>query len=478
MRKNFFIFLYITGITYTSAFAQSLVEFASSDTALQNSFYRAKELALSYKGNPSDPVGPWYEAALPSRQAFCIRDVSHQSIGAEILGLSAENKNMLTHFVSNISASKDWCTYWEMNKFGKPAPEDYRNDNEFWYNLNANFELVYACWRMYQWTGDKAYINSPVFKRFFTATLTSYITRWKLEADSLLKRPPYLNAPVPFNVKDYFHRCRGIPSYYEARDDIKMGIDLIAAIARAYKSCAAMESLWDNRKKSEAYTRMAENYRKQIDEKWWDNSAQQYHTFYTNNSIFGNGEGATFLLWYDVLKDSSRIRKTIEQLADTTLNVENRSYLSYQFARYGYADEAYKNIVHLMHPATKRREYPEVSFGVMEGIVQGVMGVSADAGSNRITTLYNYPFQHCASIDHLNILSAEVNLKHCKKESTLTNNGKKTVTWRAAFHGNHSWLLMNGKKVKAFLQTDIMDNQTSYTDIRLLPGKTATVIVP
>lgn len=475
MRKKFLAFLYVASIAYLPVLAQSTVEFASSDSALQNSFYRARELAISYKGNAADPIGPWYEAALPSRQAFCVRDVSHQAIAAEILGMSAENKNMLTHFVSNISASKDWCTYWEMNKFGKPAPEDYRNDKEFWYNLNANFELIYTCWRMYQWTGDKTYINNPAFKHFFTATTTFYIEKWKLQADSLLKRPPYMNAPVPFNVKDYFHRCRGIPSYYEARADIKMGVDLIAAIARAYLSYAEMETLWGNRKKAEEYKRMAESYTKQIEEKWWNSKAQLYNTYCTNNDSLGIGEGATFLLWYDVLKDKRRIEKTIQQLADSTLNVENRSYLSYQFARYGYAHEAYKNILHLMHPATKRREYPEVSFGVIEGIVQGLMGVSADAISKRVTTLYNYPLQHCSEISHLNILTTEISLKHCKNESMLTNTGKETITWRATFHGKQPYLLVNGKKVKAFFQTDVMGNQTSYTEIKILPGRKVTV---
>jgi hypothetical protein len=52
-----------------------------------------------------------------------MRDVSHQCIGGEILGLSQENRNMFTLFAKNISASKDWCSYWEINKWGKPAPE-------------------------------------------------------------------------------------------------------------------------------------------------------------------------------------------------------------------------------------------------------------------------------------------------------------------------------------------------------------------
>lgn len=478
MRKRGHIFLFVLVINCATAFSQQSVQFSSSDTALQNSFYRAKELALSYKGNPADPIGPWYEAALPSRNAFCVRDVSHQSIAAEILGMSAENKNMLTHFVSNISASKDWCTYWEMNKFGKPAPEDYRNDKEFWYNLNANFELIYTCWRMYQWTGDKTYISTPVFKNFFTITITSYIKKWKLESDSLLKRPAYLNAPTPFNFKDYFHRCRGIPSYYEARDDIKMGVDLIAAIVRAYLSCASMESLWGNKRKAESYIRMAESYRKQMEEKWWNEDVQRYHTYYTNSGTLGDGEGATFLLWYDVLNDSNRIRKTIGQLSNSSLNVENRSYLSYQFARYGYADEAYKNILHLMNPATKRQDYPEVSFGVIEGIVQGVMGVNADAGANRISTLYTYPLQHCSKLDNLKVLDTEVHIEHCKNESTLDNNGKKAINWRATFHGRHPYLLVNGKKVKAASKADVLDNRISYIEIKVLPGKKLTVALP
>src|SRR5258708_3043401 len=58
------------------------VVFHSSDTALENAFAWAKAMALHYRAGPGDPVGPWYESALPPRDAFCIRDVSHQCIGA------------------------------------------------------------------------------------------------------------------------------------------------------------------------------------------------------------------------------------------------------------------------------------------------------------------------------------------------------------------------------------------------------------
>ena len=58
----------------------------------------SKSQALAYAHDDSDTVGPWYEAALPGRDAFCMRDVSHQTTGAAALGLYAENRNMLERF--------------------------------------------------------------------------------------------------------------------------------------------------------------------------------------------------------------------------------------------------------------------------------------------------------------------------------------------------------------------------------------------
>ena len=175
MKQALLIVLLSNCWMFAGLYGQGSIQFTSSDTSLQTAFTRAKEMALSYKGKPGDPVGAWYESALPPRSAFCMRDVSHQSIGGEILGLNKENKNMLTLFVKNISASKDWCSYWEINRLGKPAPEDYRNDKEFWYNLNANFDVLNACWKLYLWTGDEDYIKGKLFENFHSKSVTDYI---------------------------------------------------------------------------------------------------------------------------------------------------------------------------------------------------------------------------------------------------------------------------------------------------------------
>lgn len=70
---------------------------------------------------------------------------------------------MFTQLVKNISEEKDYCTYWEINKDNKPAPVDYENDQDFWYNLNANFDLLDASFRLYLWTGNETYIKDPLF---------------------------------------------------------------------------------------------------------------------------------------------------------------------------------------------------------------------------------------------------------------------------------------------------------------------------
>src|SRR5262245_37795416 len=59
---------------------QSPLDFDSSDAALVAAFRWAKNQSLSFTFD-DDPVGPWYEAAEPGREAFCMRDTAHQAMG-------------------------------------------------------------------------------------------------------------------------------------------------------------------------------------------------------------------------------------------------------------------------------------------------------------------------------------------------------------------------------------------------------------
>lgn len=280
-----------------SCFGQGeMLQFKSTDAALQTAFERAREMALSHRGKAGDPVGEWYEAALPTRSAFCMRDVSHQSMAAEMIGLGKANKNMFSLFAKNISDSKDWCSYWEINNEGKPAPADYRNDEEFWYNLNANFDVLNSAWELYLWTGDKDYVNGPEFANFHKKSVNEYIRRWVLEPDSLLSRPLHPNAHASYNDEDSFHRCRGLASYSEGVRDLKMGVDLIAALSRGMKTYADMLRLNGRDTEAKLYDARAEQYRQHIEREWWSEKEAKYFTYYSSAGAFGYTEGETFLL--------------------------------------------------------------------------------------------------------------------------------------------------------------------------------------
>ncbi|MBD1364255.1 hypothetical protein IDJ77_10590 [Mucilaginibacter sp. ZT4R22] len=477
MKKS--ILLFVVACFYNYASAQNTgLSFTSDDAALQTAFNNAKAMALSYKGKPADPVGPWYESALPPRFAFCMRDVSHQALAGQVLGLQDANKNMLTLFAKNISQSKDWCTYWEINHFGKPAPEDYRNDKEFWYNLDANFDVMTTCWKLYLWTGDKEYIQGKAFKNFYHRSAKEFISKWVLQPDSLLTRPAHPNAPVPFNVEDSFHRCRGLPSYSEGVPDIKMGADLLAAIYRGLLSYAEILKVNGQQREAAIYAKKAEAYQKQLDKQWWDDKASLYFTYYSNKNVFGKTEGETFLLWFDALKDSARRKKTLEHLLANDWNIENLSYFPYLMYENGYPAAAYKYILHLTNPATERREYPEVSFGVIKGFTEGLMGIAADARYNSISTLYRNNNDVGSALYRVPVLNTLINIRHVnKKKSVLTNKGNKMVNWRASFYGNHALIYINAIAHKAIYKKDGTGNAVSYASVKVNAGDVITAYV-
>jgi hypothetical protein len=470
----FFIFLFVN---ISLPGQEQTISFLSSDTAMVSTFKWSKQQALLWKGDDKDPVGPWYMAAITSRFAFCMRDASHQVIGAEILGMSRQNENMMTKFVSNISESKKWCSYWEIDKWNKPCPDDYVNDNDFWYNLDANFDVIYACWRLYNWTGNKRYINDPVFLNFYSKSMNEYIHKWRLEPDSLLSRPALLNVD-PNLVKREFTHGYGLCSYAEGVDGLAMSADLIAAIYQGYMSYSDILNATGKTEESKLYSKKAEEYYKLLDKKWWDPASKLYNTYYTRDGNFGKGEGDAYLLWFDILKDLNKINYSVNNITSKTWNVENESYFPYLLYKNGYWDKAYETLLYCSNPATKRREYPEVSFGVTQGIVMGLMGVTPDALTRTISTLHRTTGQVTSELRNLQVLGTLISIIHTgSKKSSMSNNGNESITWRAMFRGKYSKAQVENKSVTAKTEKDKQGNDISYVDILLGPGKQIEVTV-
>lgn len=479
--RNFYVIrlmvsysLLVACVLLTSAFRlpqEKELSFTTSDSQLQKAFDWAKVTALGYVGESTDPVGPWYEASLPQREAFCMRDVSHQCAGAEVLGLSKENFNMFTKFAQNISESKDWCTYWEVNRYDKPAPIDYRSDKEFWYNLNANFDVLDACYRTYLWSGNRHYIDDEFFLTFYEKTMTAYIERWQLQADRIMDRPRFMNSPVPFNIDDNYHRCRGLASYVENFDGLNVSADLLASIYRGCISYSKLLELKGDMKGSNKYRIMAEDYATLLEDKWWDDSSKLYHTFYTEKKEFHKGEGETFILWFDIAKSAERIRATLAHMLSINWNVENLSYFPKIFYSYAYNKEAYRQLTAL--PAMDRSDYPEVSYSVMESIVAGTAGIQVDAGKKQIRTLSRLtPETEWINLQYLPAMGGAISVRHdSTNKTTFKNHINQSVVWKAVFAGVHANISCNGKLLSAKTEKDLLGNIYSYVELKVKPGK-------
>lgn len=451
--------------------------FTSSDTQLVKSYHWAKNMALSYAHDGSDSVGLWYEAALPSREAFCMRDVSHQSVGAQVLGLGKHNLNMMTKFAENISDSKDWCTYWEIDRHNKPAKVDYLNDQEFWYNLNANFDIIDACWKLYQWTGDTTYLTGEPFVYFYQKSLHNYVERWDLQVEKIMDRKRFMNSPPDFDKKKAFHSCRGLPSYVESMPGLTVSADLLSTIYAGFNAYAQMALSQGDTARSNQYQTLGEGYKTLLNSLWWDEANKSFYALRTEDKKFHNGEGLTYVLWFNATDDVERIKASVDDLLSRNLNIENLSHFPSLFYRLSYWQQAYDLLLKL--PYVERSEYPEVSYGVVEGVVGGLMGIYPEAAQGRITTMPRLTDQtQWAKIENVPVFDGFITVRHEEKMSSeFTNNTSRPIVWRASFLGVHPSVGLDGKSLTTVSAVDKMGNNYTYVELTVAPNETAKVVI-
>ncbi len=479
----------------------SPLEFSSSLAALNQAFAWAKAQALAYVFT-GDPVGDWYEAALPKREAFCMRDVSHQAAGANALGLAAINKNLFRKFAVNISEAKDWCTYWEINRHDKPAPIDYRNDKEFWYNLPANFDVLDAIGRQYLWTGDRAYLDDPVFLNFYERTVKDYVERWALSPEKIMSRPAIMNLAVPLDPKDPYRASRGLASYNEDEEGLNVGADLPAVQYAAYKAYALIRRLRGETAEAAAFEKKAAEAKAFFHNTWWDPAAGRYFVFHYPGGRFGKGIGQEFLLYYGITAEGDPTRQTVRETLTRELytraraagadpgakpgtptaiermdiNIEMRSYYPEIFFRRGEDAAALRTILNLCDPSTKRREYPEVSYAVIGALTRGMMGIEPDARDGSITTLPRLPGDvSWAEIKNVPVLGTIITVKHNGPGRTeFRNTGPADVMWKACFRDDHDTIDVDGKAQTAERGKDEAGAVLSFVRLKVEPGRTVT----
>jgi hypothetical protein len=480
-------------VSATSGLKDSSITFRSSDSALNNTFQWAKMQALAYAFK-EDPVGIWYEAGLPGREVFCMRDVSHQAMGAEFLGLRAYTKNMLYLMAKNISNEKDWCSFWEITRQGEPALQDYLNDKEFWYNLPANFDVLDCCFRMFELTGDLDYVYDPVFLNFYRRTVYDYVERWNLSMDKIMVRPRIMNNPPGNNRK--FKNARGIPGYNEGDVDYTVGLDLLATEHAAFKSYARLQQLRHHEDEAAKFYKKAAEVAQFIDTVWWDNQHNTYYTHLDKDhklSTYGVGQA---LLYWGVPEDTFKLRSLIDTLVrnlpkDAESSIEGLSHLPEILYKYDQPELADNMLAFIMQ--NERREYPEASFSVIGAMVSGLMGIrTAPYPVQESLITGHYPEQiiitrpglgvnvKWAEINRVPIKGNVISLRHeGEVKTSLTNDAGPQLLWKAYFPGAYDSLQLNGQSVRAHTDTLLANGKpVSWVLVVVGAGETGRVQLP
>jgi len=459
----------------------SPLSLSSSDAQLVTCFEWAKAQALQY-AHQGDPVGSWYEAALPGREAFCMRDVSHQALGAHALGLAAHTRNMLRKFAVNISESKDWCSYWEINRYDKPAPVDYTNDKEFWYNLPANFDVLDACYRMYLWTHDRTYLDDPAFAGFYQHTVTDYVERWDLGLEKVLERVRFMNRDS-FDRRNSHQSCRGIPSYHEGSPGkTRLGVDQLAFQAAAYRSYARMLRLRGEAAGALVYLQKATEVMQFIEAHFWDEANEGFNELLLTDGQYITGGGMqVYLLYNDAVISPDKTRQTLRSIADgARINIEMGSHYPEIFYRYGVHDEAYRWLLQLSDPGTARRDYPEVSFAVIGAIVNGLMGIEPSETQGQVATLPRLtPATSWAKVSGVPVGGNVIDVRHNGADETvLTNRSGGPIAWTAQFRDAEGQLTVDGMPLETYRTVDCMGEPLLWGLVTVAPGETRTVTRP
>lgn len=473
------------------------LSFRSDDEKLVQAFDWARKQALAYAFE-GDPVGSWYEAALPGREAFCMRDTSHQAMGAHALGLAAHNLNMLRAFARNISADRDWCSLWEIDRHGQPAHADYRDDGDFWYNLPANFDVLDACYRMFLWSGDRAYIDDPVFLAFYQRTVADYVERWGLGRDRIMKRPRMMNAKAG-DPDAKFAAARGIPGYNEEADDFVAGLDLVAAQHAGYAAYGRILEARGNFADARRMLQQAADLKAMVNRAWWDDRTKTFFDRVTSDGrLVARGERPwPAELYWPVADEGPHVRGAltwlVTQIGRGASSVEEQSHHAEVLYRYGMPEVAYRQLLDLARADRPRREYPEVSFSIVGAVVTGLMGVRVDpvtpGAEGQLLPYFDGPFVMTlpqlgsttawAGIEHLPVRGNRVGVRHESTRATaFTNENGPAIVWRAAFPGARDTLMVDGRPVKASRLRLPGEREASWVRVVVAPGSTARVEVP
>src|SRR3954463_10119797 len=117
------------------------LRFTSSSPRLNDGF--AWAVKRSFEWVRTDPAElPSYWAGLTDRPLFYSRDITHQLLGAHLLGLDEQNLAMMRTFAASATPARRYYPLWSFTFSGEPGAIDYNSDDDFVREIPAAYELV------------------------------------------------------------------------------------------------------------------------------------------------------------------------------------------------------------------------------------------------------------------------------------------------------------------------------------------------
>jgi hypothetical protein len=440
--------------------------FDGSDAVLREGARWAVAKALSYAHDEGDPVGPWFEAALPGREAFCMRDTAHMTTGAEALGLHRHLHNMFGKFAASVAPERDWCPYWEIDRLDRPAPVDYRDDGDFWYNLPAAYDVIDACWRAYRWSGDAAILRDPTLAQFFDVCFGEFLEVWDQNGDGLPEGP---RGPHYRGIPTYTEHAQGFEGTgFDVLTEMHAACLALAALHRA-KGQAAVASGWETR---------AAALRADYEHRWWMPEEGWFHTAVDRDGRPIDPE----VFWYERFPEGMvPTGEMIDRSLPEPHNVEARTYLPEMLYRYGLVERAFAELRALADPKLDRRDYPEVPFCLVGTLAEGALGVRPTAPLQGCETLSGLPDEESwLSCEGLAALGGWLDVRQeGRRRTVLTNRTGRPLLWRAGFRGLHARCLVAGRPTPASPQRvcDRYGSPATYVECLVRDGETLDVAV-
>lgn len=522
--KNLFLLM---GVTLGLADIQAQeIRMKSDNAKLQNTFEWAVQRSKSYcmtgkeapanLGEDGPTLGykeavkciPSYWAGYANRTAFYERDFSHQSLGAHLVGLDEENFSMHKAFASHCTEDKKWYTWWALNFDGsvytldapnppgedhyQGYPVDFKNPpgDRFVREVPANFSLIHNSYKCYLWTGDRRYVTDSVLKFMRDKSMNEFFELHDSDGNGIPEGPGDIwVGSSSYNERDLHSR--------EAGD----AASLIYAARLAYAGFFAAggdvkQSIQEKNKAADFYSYFNNTWSRIPGDSMFVSAILQDGTPFNDFSrettilmpIYGITEpGHRTDLLLDLI--SEQIGDGIDSANPGAMalpNIESYTYLPQLFFAYNRVAEAYKFVTYISDALDKPHElssqglngdYPEISFTMVSNLVEGMMGMQADAPNSTFSTIPRLPEDtRYVTIENIRVGDGLFSLTHNKNSSSEMAylQGDDAFTWEAGFYGNFPQLFVNGKTLKAS-HKKINGLSVSYVMIKLKPGEKKNV---